>query len=32
MIENYKVFRIPDCDYVGRHLANKHKLIPLESK
>lgn len=30
LVENYDVFRSPDCDYVARHLEKKHKLIPLE--
>lgn len=29
---NYDTFRRPDVDYVAAHLANKHKLIPLEEK
>ncbi|WP_190822006.1 DUF7275 domain-containing protein [Saccharopolyspora pogona] len=30
LVENYDVFRSPDCDYVARHKEKKHKLFPLE--
>lgn len=30
LVEHYRLFRQPDCDYVARHRANSHKLIPLE--
>lgn len=30
LIENYNIFRTPDCNYVKRHLDKKHLLIPLE--
>jgi hypothetical protein len=32
LIENYDIFRDPDCNYVQRHLENKHLLIPLEKE
>lgn len=28
---NLDAMMVPDCDYLQRHLDNKHKLIPLES-
>jgi len=30
LIENWDVFRKPDCDYVQRHLENKDRLIRLD--
>lgn len=30
LVEHYDDIRVPDVDYVAVHLANKHKLIPLE--
>lgn len=30
LVENYDVFRRPDCDYVARHRENAYMLIPLE--
>lgn len=30
LVENYDIFRNLDVDYVARHLAQKHRLIPLE--
>ena len=31
LAENYHIFRVPDVDYVARHLVQKHRLIPLEA-
>lgn len=32
LIQNYDIFRDPDCDYVQRHKDNSDRLIPLEEK
>lgn len=29
LVENYRLFAQPDCDYVARHLRNKERLIKL---
>ena len=29
MADNYELFRVPDCDYVRRHLDNREKLVKL---